>query len=103
MIDCDGNGGTTNISVLGGNPPYTFDWSDGQNTQAAINMQAGDYTVMVSDVNGCTGEALVQMEEMNTIEVSMVQVIASACPTDGGSATVSATGGAAPYTFEWNG
>jgi len=103
MIDCDGNGGTTNISVLGGNAPYTFEWSDGQNGQAAVNMQPGEYSVMVSDVNGCTGEASVQIEEMNTIEMSLMSTSNSQCDTDGGSATVSATGGAAPYTFEWNG
>lgn len=103
MIDCDGNGGVTNVSVLGGNAPYTFEWSDGQNTQAAVDMQPGEYTVMVSDVNGCTGEALVQMEEMNTIEASMMSVVPSMCDSEGGSAMVSATGGAAPYTFEWNG
>jgi hypothetical protein len=47
MIDCDENGGTTNISVLGRNAPYTFEWSDGQNTQEAVDMQPGEYTISV--------------------------------------------------------
>lgn len=40
---------------------------------------------------------------MNTIEASMMSVSHFMCDSEGGSAIVSATGGAAPYTFEWNG
>ena len=51
---CVGFGtGELTANVTGGNEPYTFQWSDGQNTQTAINLDEGTYTVTVTDAKGC--------------------------------------------------
>jgi gliding motility-associated-like protein len=42
---------TANIS--GGNPPYTFIWSNGQNTQTVYNLCQGSYSLLVLDNDGC--------------------------------------------------
>jgi len=49
------NDGSINLSVSGGTSPYTYSWSNGQNTQNIANL-AGDtmYWVTVTDVNGCS-------------------------------------------------
>jgi hypothetical protein len=45
-ISCNGNAdGSATVNVLGGFEPYTYEWSDGQTTQTAINLVAGTYDV----------------------------------------------------------
>ncbi|MCB0395942.1 MAG: T9SS type A sorting domain-containing protein [Flavobacteriales bacterium] len=47
--------GSLMVNVTGGSVPYTYMWSDpdGQTTQTASNLCAGDYTVSVTDAIGC--------------------------------------------------
>ncbi len=50
---CFGATGTTITAVgAGGTPPYTFLWSTGE-TAASIYVDAGTYTVQLSDTSGC--------------------------------------------------
>jgi len=46
--------GTASVTVSGGEPPYSYEWSDGQTTATATGLAAGEYTVTVTDANGCT-------------------------------------------------
>ena len=50
-IPCDG---TIDITVSGTASPYTFLWSNGANTEDLHDVCPGDYTVLVSDNNGCS-------------------------------------------------
>jgi gliding motility-associated-like protein len=43
------------INVTGGTTPYTYQWSDGFTGASNIDICAGDYTLLVTDANGCTG------------------------------------------------
>lgn len=52
-----GNDGSVNITVDGGSPSYTYDWSNGATTQDIANLAAGTYTVTVTDEVGCTATA----------------------------------------------
>jgi hypothetical protein len=52
-----GNDGTATATPSGGTSPYTYAWSNGQATQTATGLAAGNYTVTVTDANGCTGTA----------------------------------------------
>ncbi|MBK8555796.1 MAG: hypothetical protein IPL65_08510 [Lewinellaceae bacterium] len=47
------NGGA-NITIIGGMPPYTYNWSNGQNIEDLNGACGGNYCVTVTDVNGCT-------------------------------------------------
>lgn len=46
--------GSIKANVTGGDAPYTYEWSNGQTTQTAVNLCKGRYNVTVTDVNGCT-------------------------------------------------
>ncbi len=48
------NDGSINLSVMGGVPPYSYFWSNGATIEDVINLAPGDYTVQVTDANGCT-------------------------------------------------
>lgn len=55
----DNNGGNTGsiaINVTGGTAPYEFLWSNGATSQNISNLNGGDYTVIVTDANGCEQE-----------------------------------------------
>jgi gliding motility-associated-like protein len=50
---CMNNVGTATATTIGGSPPYTFLWNNGQTTQTATGLSAGTYTCDVTDGNGC--------------------------------------------------
>jgi len=47
------NGAAVVTTISGGMAPYGFDWSTGSTQQAIAGLTAGDYTVTVTDKNGC--------------------------------------------------
>ncbi len=49
--------GSIILSVTGGTNPYTFLWSNGNNTNTIINVLPGNYFVTVSDANNCLADS----------------------------------------------
>ncbi|HFB99565.1 MAG TPA: T9SS type A sorting domain-containing protein [Phaeodactylibacter sp.] len=51
----DGTGtGAINITVSNGTPPYNFEWSNGADTEDLVGLTMGNYSLTVSDANGCS-------------------------------------------------
>jgi len=46
--------GAATVDPLGGNPPYSFVWSNGTTNQTLNNVSDGTYSVTVTDATGCT-------------------------------------------------
>lgn len=46
--------GQMSASATGGVSPYSYMWSNGNNTQVISNLTAGVYTATITDANGCT-------------------------------------------------
>lgn len=61
--------GAINISVSGGQSPYTYTWSTGATTQNLQNVPAGTYTVTVADANGCTSTIQRDISGVNSLLV----------------------------------
>ena len=58
-VTCNGaSDGSATVTASGGTPGYTYAWDDpaAQTTMTATNLDAGTYTVVVTDTNGCTAE-----------------------------------------------
>jgi hypothetical protein len=54
-IDCSNNqAGFINATIVGGNPPYQYSWSNGITSNIINNISAGTYTLTVTDSNGCS-------------------------------------------------
>jgi SprB-like repeat protein/type IX secretion system substrate protein len=78
--------GTATVTAGGGTPPYTYVWSDPleQTSQTAIDLEWGDYTVTVTDANGCTMEAMVSVDLVNaTYELALAAFTIYPNPTSG--------------------
>lgn len=97
------NTDTTSIktTVLGGKLPYTYQLNTGtiQTNNIFYGLRAGNYTITVKDVNGCTATSLV------SIPVAPLKLKASLTVKDsikcfGGTTiiTIAAAGGASPYS-----
>lgn len=50
---CDNGNGSARITITGGTAPYDILWSDGSTNTTLTGLSADDYSVTVSDVNGC--------------------------------------------------
>lgn len=59
--DNGGANGTATVTLTGGTPGYTYLWSNGQTTATATGLAAGSHNVTVTDANGCTSTASVQV------------------------------------------
>jgi hypothetical protein len=62
-VTCEvGNDGRIDILVMGGTPPYTYQWSNGTTNPSPANLVPGLYQVVVSDANGCVATDTVDVK-----------------------------------------
>lgn len=102
--DCFGqNTGSATVMATGGTAPYTYLWNDtnNQTTANATFLAAGAYTVTVNDANNCLETFDVFINEPTALTVSS-QITDVLCHGENtGSIAVTAQGGTAPYTYNW--
>ncbi len=46
--------GTGTVTVIGDNPPFDFEWDNGELTNPAVSLSPGQHFVTVTDANNCT-------------------------------------------------
>jgi gliding motility-associated-like protein len=95
--------GEIDLSVSGGPLNYTYLWSNGDLLEDLNNVAAGDYTVVVTDGNGCENSLLASIVEPEGVlitEISKVDILCFGENT--GIANASVTGGVAPYSIVWS-
>lgn len=100
---CDGS---ATAMVSGGTPPYIYQWDDpaSQTTSTASDLCPGTYTVVVTDVNGCTSQTTITVNELSCtgFVVSINPYSLSCFGEDDGSAAAVVSGGTAPFEYNWN-
>ena len=79
------NNGHATVSVEGGTAPYNYAWNipEAQNSATLGNLAGGEYTVVVTDANGCSATSSVEITTPDEIAVSIAD---TAC-----------------NSYEWNG
>ena len=103
-ISCfGGNDGFIDITVTGGNGSYSYEWSNAALTEDLTDLFIGTYTVAVQDFKGCTTSLTMTLTQPNAplgLSVEMTPVICFS--ENNGTATVTAQGGTAPYSYLWS-
>lgn len=63
VINATVDGTNIYIEVTGGTAPYSYAWADGPTSSDRTNVEPGEYTLDVTDANGCTAQIVVQVSD----------------------------------------
>lgn len=97
--------GSIDISVSGGSPGYTYQWSPNLSAQQDIvNADPGTYSVIIFDGNGCSvegGPYVIGEPEETITEFAVTDTDCNG--SNLGTIDLTVLGGSGPFTFEWTG
>lgn len=96
-----GNDGGIYITVIGGTPNYSYQWSNGFTTQDVTNLTAGTYTVTVTDAANCIVSQSFIISQPTAVTVS-INTTNTTCGNSNGALTAVPGGGTPNYTFLWS-
>lgn len=102
-ITCNaGADGNILLNPVGGTPGYTYNWSNGGNTQNIAGITAGNYGVTVTDANNCTqtGRYVLTQPDSVRLQASTTNINCSGNTT--GAIDITVSGGVPPYNYLWN-
>ncbi len=97
-----GNTGSINLTINGGTPGYTFQWSNGATTEDISGLTAGNYNVTVTDANGCVATAGVTVQEPQPLVATATPVNIACNGAATGGVNLSIVGGTSPFTYTWS-
>ena len=104
ITDCSCPGsadGQIQITAEGGFKPYSYLWSDGNQTDTVDSLRAGSYWIQVSDTNGCSIIDTISIEQPNTIiSNAFVKEVGCFAGSDG-KITLNPQGGTPPFHVSW--
>jgi gliding motility-associated-like protein len=94
--------GRINVSVDGGNEPFAYYWSNGENSQIIQNLCVGNYTVTIIDADNCVIHQSAYISQPTPVFSQIHVDHPIYCYGESTDINVTATGGNPPYSFEWN-
>lgn len=96
--------GAATANPNGGTAPYFFRWNTQppQETPTALNLPKGNYSVQVTDMNGCTGSGAITVTEPESLVVRASQQDPTCFRGTNGTATATVTGGNGSYSYRWD-
>jgi uncharacterized repeat protein (TIGR01451 family) len=103
-----GTNGQITLSVTGGTAPYTYSWTGpGSFTATTRNisgLEAGLYSVTITDAKGCTEEiSAIEVDEPDAaLAISGVETHVSCFDGNDGNIILTVEGGTATYTYSWS-
>lgn len=94
--------GAINVNTTGGTPFYKYLWNGGKTTQNRTGLKAANYTVTVTDGNGCSATASFKVKQPAVLSLTTTAIDVQCGGGNNGSAFATATGGTQPATFNWS-
>ncbi|MGV3638475.1 MAG: SprB repeat-containing protein, partial [Flavobacteriales bacterium] len=98
---CDG---TASVAPSGGTGNYTITWTPAPPVQGGLSVNglcAGDYSVRIADSNSCDTTVTFTITEPTPFTVATTLAPATCANTCDGSASVTVSGSAGPYSYLW--
>ena len=80
-----GSNGMVESYISGGTPPFTYLWSNGQTTPNISGLGKGDYTLTITDTNGCTSQRTITVYGWDSVSSYKSYTICEDTFVDGGN------------------
>lgn len=102
-ITCNGSSdGEITVSTSGGTPNYIYQWTPSiLNGDSVDQLSAGNYSVIVTDANGCQDSLEIILSEPSELGVILIANDISCYGSGDGSIELQISGGSGPYTYQW--
>ena len=101
-IPCHGTAyGSIQVQLHGATPPYSVLWSSGQTYLNLANLDAGPYTLSVTDANNCLWTQTIYIYEPDSLIASISNTNIPCAGDNNGTITVNVTGGTPDYNYFW--
>jgi hypothetical protein len=97
-----GSNGSIDLTVTGGQIPYTFLWNDADINEDRNAIMAGTYMVTVTDANGCYDTASFVVNQPNDLTYTTSVTHTSCYGASDGAIDLTVSGGTPPYIFGWS-
>jgi subtilisin-like proprotein convertase family protein len=103
-VSCKGDStGAIQLTILGGAPPYNYEWSNSSNEANIDMLPAGTYGLTVTDSDTCRAifpiYTIEEPESMIELSYHIDSVLCGGAST--GAIEVFVDGGMTPYNYEW--
>jgi thiol-disulfide isomerase/thioredoxin len=95
----ESNNGEISVNASGGNSGFSYEWSNGQSGPTITNLPAGSYSVVVTDVMGCTKQAGPYNITQPALLQTSVNLTNPSCGMNNGIVGFLASGGTYPYEY----
>jgi gliding motility-associated-like protein len=96
------NDGRIIASVEGGMQPYAYTWSNGANQATNANLTAGNYSLSLTDANGCTSVVSALVSQPDALAIELLSENPGCNSNTSGSISALVSGGVEGYSFIWN-
>ncbi|HLP93256.1 MAG TPA: FG-GAP-like repeat-containing protein [Saprospiraceae bacterium] len=100
--DCLGNPAQLQASVQGNYPPFTYDWSTGENSPGISTQTDGMYTVRVTNAKGCITVDSIWGEAGGLVQIDAQVSAGILCFGETGAIGLSIQTGQAPFQYTWS-
>lgn len=85
----------------GGVPPYSFHWMTGDTTALAENLYAGEYFLLMTDINGCRDSLIFEVRDTSDMKANYVSKEITCFGDCDGNVLLQVIRAAEPYTILW--
>lgn len=95
------NGGSAIVTHHGGTAPISYSWA--APGIELLNVGAGNYTLVITDANGCTAQGIFQVREPDELVIQTIETEDLTCyASHDGSISVYAGGGSGDLHYLWS-
>jgi len=102
-VSCPGDAdGTATAVIISGTAPFSYLWSNGDTSKAINNLQAGNFTVTVTDASGCSATASGTVGSPEALSLDLDERDPSCASDSDGRIIAKPGGGTPPYSYLWS-